>query len=43
MLQIGDRMPSFSLRDGDRQEVTDEAFRGQIAILAFYPMAFTGG
>ena len=43
MLQIGDRMPSFSLRDRQREEVTDEAFAGQIAVLAFYPMSFTGG
>lgn len=43
MLEIGAQLPTFSLRDASREEVTDEAFRGSIAVLAFFPMAFTGG
>lgn len=43
MLQPGDRMPEFKLRDPDREEFTHEALAGQIAIVAFYPMSFTGG
>ena len=43
MLEIGTQMPAFSLRNASREEVTDEAFRGAVTILAFYPMAFTGG
>lgn len=43
MLQVGDSMPEFTLMNGDREKVTDEAFRGAIAVIAFYPLAFTGG
>ncbi|MYA18695.1 MAG: redoxin domain-containing protein [Chloroflexi bacterium] len=43
MLQPGDSMPEFSLRDPDRERFTDEQFRGAIAVIAFYPMSFTGG
>lgn len=43
MLEIGAQMPAFSLRNASREEVTDEAFRGGITVLAFYAMAFTGG
>ena len=43
MLQVGDRMPAFSLRDPQRKEVTQEDFLGAPAVLAFYPMSFTGG
>ncbi|MGE0228935.1 MAG: peroxiredoxin family protein [Dehalococcoidia bacterium] len=43
MLQVGDRMPSFSLRNSNREEVTQDDFLGSVAVLAFYPMSFTGG
>jgi len=43
MLQIGDRMPEFVLRDTQRNEVTHSDFEGSITVLAFYAMAFTGG
>lgn len=36
-------MPAFSVRDTQREEVTNESFAGEITVLAFYPMAFTGG
>lgn len=43
MLQPGDSMPEFSLRDPEREKFTDERLRGAIAVIAFYPMSFTGG
>ena len=43
MLQVGNSMPQFSLRTRDREVFTDEELRGSIAVVAFYPMAFTGG
>ncbi|PZC41797.1 MAG: Peroxiredoxin [Chloroflexi bacterium] len=43
MLQVGDALPEFSLRDPDREKFTDAALRGSIAVVAFYPMSFTGG
>jgi len=43
MLQLGERMPAFALRNAQREEVTEAAFAGAIAVLAFYPMSFTGG
>ena len=43
MLQPGDALPQFALRDPDRERFTDERLRGGIAVVAFDPMAFTGG
>lgn len=43
MLEVGSQMPAFTLRDTQREEVTNEAFAGHITVLAFFPMAFTGG
>ncbi len=43
MLQVGDRMPEFSLRNAQREVVTHDAFLGAVSVLAFYPMSFTGG
>jgi peroxiredoxin len=43
MLEVGASMPQFTLRNAKREEVTQEAFRGGVAVLAFFPMAFTGG
>ena len=43
MLQPGDSMPEFALRDPEREKFTDEKLRGAIAVIAFYPMSFTGG
>ena len=43
MLQVGDRMPEFSLRDPQRAEVTQSGLLGSPAVVAFFPMAFTGG
>ncbi len=43
MLEVGSKMPAFTLRDTEREEVTNESFAGDITVLAFFPMAFTGG
>jgi peroxiredoxin Q/BCP len=43
MLQVGDRMPAFELRDPQREKVTQDDFLGAVSVLAFYPMSFTGG
>lgn len=43
MLQPGDGLPAFTLRDPEREKFSDEQLRGSIAVMAFYPMSFTGG
>ena len=43
MLQPGEALPEFTLRQPDREKFTDEQLRGGIAVVAFYPMSFTGG
>ncbi len=43
MLAVGDGMPDFTLRNAQREEVTQDDLAGSIAVVAFYPMAFTGG
>ena len=43
MLQVGDQMPDFTLRDPERKEVTQDDLKGSISVLAFYVLAFTGG
>ncbi len=43
MLEVGAQMPDFTLRNTQREVVTQDDFAGSIAVLAFYPMAFTGG
>ena len=43
MLNVGDSMADFALRNAQRVEVTRGDLAGEIAVVAFYPMAFTGG
>ena len=43
MLKLGDALPEFKLRDPEREPFTDKDLRGSIAVIAFYPMSFTGG
>jgi peroxiredoxin len=43
MLEPGAALPTFTLQNPKREAVTDDAFRGAPAVLAFFPMAFTGG
>lgn len=42
-LEIGQPAPAFSLRNKKREEVTLDSFPGKRLVLAFYPIAFTGG
>ncbi len=40
---VGDPAPAFVLRNKDREEVTQQSYPGKHLVLAFYPLAFTGG
>jgi peroxiredoxin len=42
-IEVGQPVPAFSLRDRQREEVTQESYPGKHLVLAFYPLAFTGG
>lgn len=42
-LEIGKPAPKFLLRDRNREQVTLDSFPGKHLVLAFYPLAFTGG
>lgn len=42
-LEVGSPAPDLLLRDGKRERVTLESFPGKHLVLAFYPLAFTGG
>ena len=42
-LEVGQPAPSFTLLDKDRAQITLESFPGKHIVLAFYPLAFTGG
>ncbi len=41
--RIGVRAPEFTLVDGAREQYTLESFPGKLLVMAFYPLAFTGG
>lgn len=43
MIQVGDPAPDFSLPDGKGGTITLSQYRGRPVVLAFYPLAFTGG
>lgn len=40
---IGEPAPAFSLLNKTRERITNESFPGKHLVLAFYPLAFTGG
>ena len=40
---VGEPAPAFTLMNNAREEVTLESFPGKHIVLAFYPLAFTGG
>jgi peroxiredoxin len=42
-LEVGQPAPAFSLRNKKREEVTLDSYPGKRLVLAFYPIAFTGG
>ena len=39
----GEPAPAFTLMNKDREQVTLDSFPGKHIVLAFYPLAFTGG
>lgn len=39
----GDKAPAFTLMNKDREQITLDSFPGKNIVLAFYPLAFTGG
>jgi len=42
-IEVGQPAPPFTLRNKKREEVTLDSFPGKHLVLAFYPLAFTGG
>jgi peroxiredoxin len=43
-VKVGDPAPDFTLPDGQGGSITLSTFRGkQPVVIAFYPLAFTGG
>ena len=44
MPQVGEPAPEFAVIDQERNEISLASFRGEKhVVLAFYPLAFTGG
>jgi peroxiredoxin len=43
MIEVGAKLPAFTMKNAAREDVTQDEFAGSIAVFAFYPMAFTGG
>ena len=39
----GETAPAFTLMNKDREQITLDSFPGKHVVLAFYPLAFTGG
>jgi peroxiredoxin len=42
-IEVGQPAPAFSVLGKDRAQYTHESFPGKHLVLAFYPLAFTGG
>lgn len=42
-VKTGDTAPAFVLKNSNREEITLDSFAGKYLVLAFYPLAFTGG
>lgn len=42
-LEVGELAPPFTLLDRERNKVTLESYPGKHLVLAFFPLAFTGG
>lgn len=40
--EVGQKAPSFTLVDSDKQKISLEQFKGQNVVLLFFPAAFTG-
>lgn len=42
-IEVGQPAPPFTLRDRKRETVTLDSYPDKHLVLAFYPLAFTGG
>ncbi len=42
-IEVGKPAPAFTLLNKGRERITQESFPGKHIVLAFYPLAFTGG
>jgi peroxiredoxin len=42
-LDVGQPAPAFTLLNKDREQIRLDSFPGKHLVLAFYPLAFTGG
>ncbi|HJP41104.1 MAG TPA: redoxin domain-containing protein [Dehalococcoidia bacterium] len=42
-IEQGQAAPAFTLRNRNREEVTLGSYESKHLVLAFYPLAFTGG
>lgn len=42
-IEVGQPAPPFSVLNKNRERLTNESFPGKHIVLAFYPLAFTGG
>ena len=41
-LKVGDKAPSFTLRNTEKKEVSLEDYKGKNVVVLFFPLAFTG-
>lgn len=41
-VNVGDKAPSFTLYDSDKQQISLEDYQGKNVVLLFFPLAFTG-
>jgi peroxiredoxin len=42
-IEVGQPAPAFVLLNKSREKITGETYPGKHLVLAFYPLAFTGG
>ncbi len=42
MIQLGEKIPNFTLKDQHNKECNIDDFRGKIVLLSFHPLAWTG-
>ncbi|MFN0095021.1 MAG: redoxin domain-containing protein [Dehalococcoidia bacterium] len=42
-IEVGQPAPAFTLLGKGREQITNASYPGKHIVLAFYPLAFTGG
>lgn len=42
MIQVGDKLPEFTLKDQDDKDISSKEFKGKKILLSFHPKAWTG-